>query len=74
MSGFSKTKACLGDILEQGLPTSNSSFVKLLLDHYKIEELCGKSIKDKRGGENNIHSWDIDYKGVISQKEKDLLK
>ena len=73
MSGFSKTKACLGDILEQGLPTSNSSFVKLLLDHYKIEELCGKSIKDKRGGENNIHSWDIDYKGVISQKEKDLL-
>lgn len=73
MSGFSKTKACLGDILEQGLPTSNSSFVKLLLDHYKIEELCGKSIKDKRGGENNIHSWDIDYKGVINQKEKDLL-
>lgn len=73
LSGFAKNTACLADVLEQGLETSNSSFVKLLLDHYPIEELYGKSIKDKRGGENNIHSWDIDYKGVISQKEKDLL-
>ena len=73
LSGFAKNTACLADVLEQGLETSDSSFVKLLLDHYPIEELYGKSIKDKRGGENNIHSWDIDYKGVISQKEKDLL-
>lgn len=73
LNDFPKKTACLGDILEQGLETSNSPFVKLLLDHYSIKELYGKSIKDKRGGENNIHSWDIDYKGVISQKEKDLL-
>ena len=35
--------------------------------------MIGKSIKDKRGGENNIHSWDIDLKGKTSQKERDLM-
>ena len=51
----------------------NIPTVNLLLSHYSVEELHGKSVKDKRGGENNIHSWDIDYKGVTSQAEKDLL-
>lgn len=73
LNGFEKNCVCLESILEQGLETSNSSFTKLLLDHYSIKELYGKSVKDKRGGENNIHSWDIDYKGVISRAEKDLL-
>ena len=35
--------------------------------------MYGKSIKDKRGGKNNIHSWDIEYKGSISEDEKNLL-
>lgn len=73
LDSFEPVKSCLGDILEKGLPTSDSKFAKLLLDHYPIEELIGKAIKDKRGGDNNIHSWDIDYKGVISQEEKNLL-
>lgn len=70
---FKHKKTTLSAILEVGLPTSTSSFVKLLLSHYDIEKLYGKSIKDKRGGLNNIHSWDIEYKGAISQVEKDLL-
>jgi DNA (cytosine-5)-methyltransferase 1 len=37
------------------------------------EELLGKSIKDKRGGTSNIHSWDIDYHGEISSRKKSLL-
>jgi DNA (cytosine-5)-methyltransferase 1 len=37
------------------------------------EKLVGKSIKDKRGGDSNIHSWDIDYHGKISQRKKNLL-
>ena len=73
LENFSHTKKCLADILESGLPTSDSKFVKLLLSHFTVEELHGKAVKDKRGGENNIHSWDIDYKGVLSQAEKDLL-
>ncbi len=70
---FEITHKKLGDILEKGLPVSKSRFTKLLLSHYTVEELYGKSIKDKRGGNNNIHSWDIEYKGTVSQRQKELL-
>jgi DNA (cytosine-5)-methyltransferase 1 len=73
LDNFKITNSCLKDILESGLEVSNHPFVELVLSHYKVEELYGKSIKDKRGGSNNIHSWDIDYKGVISSKEKDFM-
>jgi DNA (cytosine-5)-methyltransferase 1 len=73
LDGFEPCHRTLNDILESGLPTSDSRFVKLLLDHYSVDELKGKSIKDKRGGENNIHSWDIEYKGPVSARERDLL-
>lgn len=63
----------LGEVLETGLPVSNSRFTELLLSHYTVEELYGKSIKDKRGGDNNIHSWDIEYKGAISPRQIELL-
>ncbi len=70
---FSHKSSQLADILETGLPTVDSKFTKMLLSHYTIEELFGKAIKDKRGGENNIHSWDIEYKGVVSSEQKMLL-
>lgn len=70
---FTHSKCCLKDVLDSGLPNVDSKFTRLLLSHYSVSELSGKSIKDKRGGENNIHSWDIDYKGVISSDEKALL-
>lgn len=63
----------LKEILEQGRPVSESKFAQLVLRHCPIEQLPGKSIKDKRGGKNNIHSWDIGYKGEISEDEKQLL-
>lgn len=63
----------LSTVLEYGQPVSNSDFVKLLLTHYKVHELYGKSVKDKRGGKDNIHSWDISYKGCVSSCEKQLL-
>jgi len=68
----SKTKV-LGKILEKGLETSKSPFIDLLLKNYDIKELPGKSIKDKRGGESNIHSWDIELKGKVTDREKRLL-
>ena len=37
------------------------------------EQLLGKSIKDKRGGDSNIHSWDIEFHGKISDRQKNLL-
>lgn len=73
LEGFECKEAVLGDILEHGLPTVNTTFTKKLFANYTADEVVGKSIKDKRGGENNIHSWDIDLKGKTSKQERKLL-
>ena len=46
LSAFEEQRACLGDILESGLPTSNSKFVNLVLSHYDISDLYGKWTDD----------------------------
>ena len=63
----------LESILEQGLPTLKSDFTDKLLSHFSLEDLYGKSIKDKRGGDNNIHSWDIEIKGSVSKQQAEIL-
>lgn len=63
----------LENILEKGLETLKSDFIDKLLSHFDIEYLYGKSIKDKRGGDNNIHSWDIGIKGEVSDEQCILL-
>lgn len=63
----------LESILEKGLPTIKSDFCSKLLSHYTLKDLYGKSIKDKRGGDNNIHSWDIELKGAVSEKQSEIL-
>lgn len=63
----------LESILQHGEPVSDSPFVNLLLSHFKVSELLGKAIKDKRGGAENIHSWDIEYKGTVSPEQKEVL-
>lgn len=73
LDGFPSKKVTLSKILETGKPVSNSPFVKHLLSLYTIEDLYGKSIKDKRGGSSNLHSWDIEIKGPVSQEQKKLL-
>jgi DNA (cytosine-5)-methyltransferase 1 len=65
--------AKLKSILEQGLPTLKSDFIDKILAHFDIKDLYGKSIKDKRGGSNNIHSWDIGIKGEITAEQSVLL-
>ena len=73
LEGFEERKAVLGDILQQGLPTVDTEFTRRLFENYTPQEVIGKSIKDKRGGNNNIHSWDINLKGKTSQLERKLL-
>ncbi|MDD7450526.1 MAG: DNA cytosine methyltransferase [Treponema sp.] len=73
LENFETNNANLSDILEKGLPVSNSKFVNLVLSNYSVKQLYGMSIKDKRGGNNNIHSWDIDYKGKTTKQEKEFL-
>ena len=73
LENFPKSTATIGNILESGKTTSQTPFIRNLLAHFKIEELYGKSIKDKRGGDTNIHSWDLEIKGPVSSDQKKLL-
>jgi DNA (cytosine-5)-methyltransferase 1 len=63
----------LAKILEKDLPVVENKTTKLILKNYEITELHGKSLKDKRGGSENIHSWDIGLKGKVSREQKLLL-
>lgn len=73
LDNFKVKTAKLGDVLEHGLPTAESKFITKLLAHYPVSELPGKAIKDKRGGRDNIHSWDIELKGKVTKRQKELL-
>lgn len=71
--GFEKNSVRLKEVLESGLPTLDTKFTKLLLKNFPLKELHGKSIKDKRGGDDNIHSWDIGLKGAVTKEQSVLL-
>ncbi len=73
MAGLEHSRSVLGDILETGKPTCRSRFIDALLSRFPVEQLYGKSIKDKRGGSANIHSWDLETKGPTSAEQKSLL-
>ncbi len=73
LSEFEVTDKTLGSILEHGLECEHSTFIDNLLKHYNVSDLPGKAIKDKRGGKDNIHSWDLEMKGKVSKKQRALL-
>lgn len=73
LSGFKTSSAVFKNIMETGLETVNSEFTRQLFCKYKPEELYGKAIKDKRGGIDNIHSWDVEIRGHVTDQEKELL-
>lgn len=73
LDNFPLKSKTIGDILEKNKPLSEKEFVKTLLEHFKVNELYGKCIKDKRGGTSNIHSWDLEIKGKVSDEQKGLL-
>lgn len=62
-----------GEYIDHTFVEENSEFAKLLLKKFSLKNLEGKCVKDKRGGDRNIHSWDIDYKGKTTQRQKSLL-
>lgn len=74
LEGFETKTSTLKDVLLSGLPTIDSAFTQILFKNYTPEELYGKSIKDKRGGDKNIHSWDLGLKGEVSAEQKQLLE
>ena len=62
------------DVIETEYTTTNipETFVKMLMNR-PAESLYGMSIKDKRGGNSNLHSWEIDYHGVTTERQKVLM-
>lgn len=71
---FTKSFQLAGAFIEHEAPVKNTPFTKLLSDKFTANELFGKSIKDKRGGTNNIHSWDLEIKGKVSNPQKEILE
>ena len=69
-----RDKVLLKDVIDMtDISTSlPEEFLSKLLSIPK-DALLGKSIKDKRGGTSNIHSWDIEYHGKISDRQKSIL-
>ena len=63
----------LGDILQKDIKSDPINLSKILFKKYKPEELYGKAIKDRRGGKDNIHSWDLDLKGKTTKDQKLIL-
>ena len=70
----SKEQASIKNIIDTTDETTAlpADFLSKLLT-IQNDNLVGKSIKDKRGGDTNIHSWDIDFHGKISERQKNLL-
>lgn len=73
LDGFKPIINKLDSVLEKDKDLLQGKLIDLLLSHYSIDNLYGKSVKDKRGGSNNIHSWDIELKGTVSKDQRELL-
>jgi DNA (cytosine-5)-methyltransferase 1 len=73
LTSFETRTKVFGDIQETNLQPLETGFTKKLLKLFSAEELKGKAIKDKRGGANNIHSWDLELKGKLTKAQKKIL-
>lgn len=74
MDNFDKVTKSFSSIKECGLEPLTTPFTEKLLTIFdQPHELMGKAIKDKRGGDNNIHSWDLELKGELKSEQKNLL-
>lgn len=74
LDNFPVENKVVADVLETGKPLLDSHFTRCLLKHYAPTDLYGKAIKDKRGGDNNIHSWDIGLKGEVTPEQKLIIE
>lgn len=67
----------LSSILEHDLVDDNEkviAFAQQLQKHYSDSYLLGKVIRDKRGGANNLHSWNFECRGLTTLKERELME
>lgn len=71
-----KQKVKLNSIIDNSNEETNISptFYNKILQIHKETSVFGCKLGDKRGGKNNIHSWDIGYNGSINNNQKELMK
>jgi DNA (cytosine-5)-methyltransferase 1 len=50
-----------------------TGFANKIIDLHSQTPLFGYKMQDKRGGKNNIHSWDIGVNGVLTIGERSLM-
>ena len=74
LSDFKIKKNSFKIIQESIKDIKQTEFEKNLIKKFNVKDLYGKSIKDKRGGINNIHSWDLELKGKVNNSQKKLLE
>ena len=79
LDNFNKTYKTFGDIQEKGLPCIENDFSKKIfsfLDKNSLPSsyLYDKSIRDKRGGDNNLHSWYLELRGETNTNQCELLE
>jgi DNA (cytosine-5)-methyltransferase 1 len=51
----------------------DSTFATHILELHSHQPLFGYKMQDKRGGKNNIHSWDIGLNGKLTIDERNLM-
>ena len=70
-----KDKKTLKDIIDNTSKFTDikEDFAKKIIDLHKIIPLFGYKMQDKRGGEKNIHSWDLSLNGILADDEKKLM-
>jgi DNA (cytosine-5)-methyltransferase 1 len=51
-----------------------TEFANKIMDLHSQTPLFGYKMQDKRGGQHNIHSWDIGMNGVLTIDERNLMK
>jgi len=70
---FTPLHTSVANIIDRNVPPKSTVFTEKLLSKFSVTQIVGKKIKDKRGGENNIHSWEFALKGEVSEEQKALL-
>lgn len=78
LDDFKKEYKTFGEVQEKGLSCIYSDFSKRLFkyldeNNLDISFLYDKAIRDKRGSDNNIHSWDLGLRGDLNQSQKDFM-
>ena len=79
LDNFSLKQKTFGEIQENIKDINQTDFSKKVLNYLSennldITYLYDKSIRDKRGKENNLHSWNMNLRGKTNQEQRDMME